>query len=395
MSTLHIPAEILSSLIGWFNNMENAAVVGCVMTAIFLASLVLLTRSHLKFISRLRSGAKSVRQAFIDPSWSAADRLNSASSALDNNTVLGQAWFQYRATIREHPKHKDAFVNLVDPRAWFAPERLPGVGYEKWAGTFAGIFLTIGLLFTFVELSAPLLRPSNAEPLRDTINGILNVSSEKFITLIAGIMFFVLWTLIARWFSSSQQHATAKFAAAVQALTTMMTPEVVLADQLLAAQDQADQMRTLANDVAIAFESKLTAVIAHRLDAVSAKIDEVVRPMTAAIEGMSTRIAGELRRDNVAAGSEMREAVEALKTAGEELRSARGSISRSGNEFGASIALAAGTIRNSVTRMTNAIEQELGDLESRIHRVDEATGESASSISAVGEVGGMEPGRCP
>ena len=383
MLTLPTLAEIPSSLIAWLNNKGEATAVLRIMTAMFLVSLLPLVRRHLRFINRLRSGATDVRQAFVDHSWSAADRLNSASSALDKNPVLGQAWLQYRATIREDPKHTGAFVNLVDPRTWFAPERLPGIGYEKWASAFAGIFLTVGLLFTFVGLSAALLRESHggadALSLREAINGILNISSASFITSIAGIIYFVLWTLIACWFSSSQHHAAAKFAAAVQALTTMMAPEVVLVDQLLAAQDQADLIRTLADDVAVTFEARLTAVLAHRLDALPTKMDEAVRMVTAAIEGMGTRIAGELyQKENDAV-------VEALKGAVEELRNSRGGIGGSGNDFGACIALAAGTIRNSVTRMTNTIEQELSDLEGGIHRVNEASDKSAPSISSVGK----------
>jgi hypothetical protein len=275
--------------------------------------------------------------------------LNAVSAALADDRVLGQSWLQYRATIREDPKGGAGYVNLVDPRAWFAPDRLPGYGYEKWASTLAGIFLTLGLLFTFVGLSAALLRASDAGidavHLRDAINQILSVSSAKFITSIAGIIFFVLWTLIARLLSASQHHAANAFAAAVQGLTTMMTPEVVLIDQLLAAQDQTDRMRSLADDVAIAFEAKLTAVFAHRLDAVPAKIDEAVRPVTAAIEGMGARIAGELRQGvNDAAGNEMQQVVGALESAAKELQNAHGGIGRSGHEFGATVAEAAETI---------------------------------------------------
>jgi hypothetical protein len=49
-------------------------------------------------------------------------------------------------------------VNLVDPHVLFTADRLPGHGYEKWASTWAGVFLTLGLLFTFVGLSAALDR---------------------------------------------------------------------------------------------------------------------------------------------------------------------------------------------------------------------------------------------
>jgi hypothetical protein len=39
----------------------------------------------------------------------------------------------------------------------------------------------------------------------------------------------------------------------------MLTPEVILIDQLMASREQTDRMRTLADDVAVAFEAKLKA----------------------------------------------------------------------------------------------------------------------------------------
>ena len=37
-------------------------------------------------------------------------------------------------------------------------------------------------------------------------------------------------------------------------------------DQLLASREQADRMKTLADDVAVAFEARLTDVVGRRLD---------------------------------------------------------------------------------------------------------------------------------
>ena len=147
-------------------------------------------------------------------------------------------------------KHLDLLI-APDERRLPRAQRLeaPKHSYDKWAGTFAGVFLTLGLLFTFVGLSAALFKVGDAGAdavhLREAINGILSVSSAKFITSIAGIIFFILWTIIARWFVSSQLNVIDRFASRVQSLSTMLSPEVILIDQLMAAREQTDRMKTL------------------------------------------------------------------------------------------------------------------------------------------------------
>jgi hypothetical protein len=172
------------------------------LTALFIILAGWSGWQHRFFISRIRFGATAVNQAISNEIWSPADRLNAVTKALEQNKVLRAAWDLYRTTLRDDPRREGGFVNLVEPHTWFSPERLPSHGYDKWAGTFAGVFLTLGLLFTFVGLSAALFKVGDAGAdavhLREAINGILSVSSAKFITSIAGIIFFICWTLIAR-----------------------------------------------------------------------------------------------------------------------------------------------------------------------------------------------------
>jgi hypothetical protein len=193
MSSLHPLAEFLASLIAWFDSKEKGTAVVLLLTALFIFLAAWSAWRHRFFISRIRFGTTAVKHAVAEGAWSPADRLNAVTKAIEQNTVLGTAWNLYRTTLRDDPRREGAFVNLVEPHTWFTPERLPRHGYDKWAGTFAGVFLTLGLLFTFVGLSAALFKVGDAGAdavhLREAINGILSVSSAKFITSIAGIIF--------------------------------------------------------------------------------------------------------------------------------------------------------------------------------------------------------------
>src|ERR1700732_2271109 len=167
-------AEFLASLIGSFDSKEKGTAVVLLMTVLFIFLAVGSAWRHRFFISRIRGGTATVDHAVAEASWSPADRLNAVTKALEGNAVLGIAWNLYRTTLRDDPRREGAFVNLVEPHTWFSSERLPRHGYDKWAGTFAGVFLTLGLLFTFVGLSAALFKVGDAGAdavhLREAIN---------------------------------------------------------------------------------------------------------------------------------------------------------------------------------------------------------------------------------
>jgi hypothetical protein len=381
MYRIHWLAELLTDLIGHFNNKDKATVVILLMLGLCLALGGWLYWHHRAFKGAINSAADAVRTALSTVGTSAGDRLNAVSSTLATNTAVRFAWEQYHGSLREDPRLEGAFVNLVDPHAWFAPERLKGHGYEKWITTFASVSLCVGLLFTFVGLSAALMQVSNVDDaalLRVAINGILTVSSAKFLTSIFGILLFIVWTVVGRCVASGQRHAAAGLADEVQRLSTLMTPEVLLMDQLLAAREQTLRMKTLADDVAVAFEARLTDVVGRRLDAFPAQMGESIRPVVEAIEGMG----GSLSKG---ADNAMARVAERLEQAAETIQAAQGGFGSSGDAFGSSISRASVTMTESVTHMAETIDSRLAGLEARIVHVDEALTNGAQTITGVSQ----------
>jgi hypothetical protein len=381
MMFMHVPAEFLGSMIQWFDSKEKATFIVAIMVLLFVLSLGWIAWRHKRFVHKLNAATATIQRTMSQAGWTPSDCLNDISKALENNTVASNSWAHYRGTLREDPRREGYFVNLINPSSWFSIGQLEGGGYEKWISTWASVFLCLGLFFTFVGLSAALMKVGNiddAARLREAINGILAVSSAKFITSIFGILLFILWTLFGRWVASAQHRAVALFAAAVQKLTTQMTPEVLLMDQLLAAREQTDRMKTLADDVAVAFEARLTEVVGKRLDAFPAQMGESIRPVVEAIEGMG----GSLGKGADAA---MARVAERLEQAAETIRAAQGGIGSSGDEFGSSIARAAVTMTDTVTRMAATIDSRLAGLEVRIGNVNDALASGAQTITGVSQ----------
>ena len=158
--------------------------------------------SHRAYVRALKEAVRAVRRAEENDTLSPEDRLANADDTLKRNAAAAQAWRPYRGALRPDPRNEGSFVNPVDPVEWFSVDRLPGHGYEKWVSTMAGVCLTLGLLFTFVGLSAALFKVgdavSNTNELRSAISEILRISSAKFITSMAGIVAYMIWTVVAR-----------------------------------------------------------------------------------------------------------------------------------------------------------------------------------------------------
>ena len=169
---------------------------------------------------------------------------------------LADGWEQYKASL----EFLDGRVfNYTDPVSFFASDRLEGHNYIKWSSTLGGVFLTLGLFFTFVGLSAALLQVAGdghgslpPEKLGQAVQGILGISSVKFITSLAGILAYIGWSLVARFQADAQDRAVARLVAAIRRLSTYVSPEILLLKQLRIQNAQHEQFQTFGTDLAVA-----------------------------------------------------------------------------------------------------------------------------------------------
>jgi len=183
----------LSRIIGSFDNKDLAFFIAL---AILLMAVVIwffyTSRRHRHWaqpIRRLLAKLQKLRDIDLD----ADARLIKADEVFESEARLAPLWRDYRKHLQPNPQ-APGYLNLVAPRLWFSVDSLPGRGYEQWCATWAGIFLTVGLLFTFIGLSAALLKVggigADSAAMKAAITGILGVSSAKFITSLSEIRFY-------------------------------------------------------------------------------------------------------------------------------------------------------------------------------------------------------------
>jgi hypothetical protein len=397
--------DLILGLIAGFSGREVAFGVAYV---ILIASVAIwagvVWRPHRHFTSALTAACKGVEAAANNESFSPEDRLAKVDHDLANHSLLQHIWKPYRSALRKDPRRDSEYLNPVDPYSFFTLERLPGHGYEKWATTFAGIALTVGLLFTFVGLTAALTKVghggADTSQLREAIGEILSISSAKFITSMAGIVAYIGWTLATRFHISKQEKLVSRFAAAVQRLSTPVTPESLLIDQLEQARDQTLRLQTFSDDVAVALDARIGARIDAIPQAIGATLqpalENSVRPVVDAITNMGATIgagnqvalegliSGLMNDVKESSGREMALLTEAMRETADELKAAKTGIGAGGAELGQFLRQAADQMSASAQRMVTAMGGRVGEIDDRMRRIDEMLSSGAERFNTMG-----------
>lgn len=339
-------------------------------------------RKHRAFVRGMNRVTAALRRAAsMDRP---ADRLGAADAAM-GGSALAPLWRPYRAAIRE----RGGPVNLLAPGDWFALDRLPGRGYEAWAATWAGIFLTIGLLFTFVGLAAALLRVGdigggNEVDLRAATGAILQASSAKFITSIAGLLAFIGWSFGTRVLVAGQARVARELCSAVQDVTAPLAPETLLFLQVEHLEDQLATTRGLAEAVAAAIEIRMQPRLEALPEAIADSgrgVAEAVRVMGAGIgrinEAAIAQMVSQLGSDiRASVGLEMRAVSAVLREAAAELEGAKSGIASAGTELNRELAVAAERMQRSAEALELSFQAGAAGL-----------GASGAEMSAVLESG--------
>lgn len=269
----------LTWLIARFDNKELAFGISLgILTAAIGIGVFFHFWRHRPFVKPIERLASELGNIPADPT--ADEKISQAGQILSTAPTRLQAlWREYRKHLVSDPK-TGGYLNLVDPRLWFSLESLPGRGYEQWCSTWAGVFLTIGLLFTFIGLSAALLKVggidgADSAAMKAAITGILGVSSAKFITSIAGLLAYIGFSLVNRRYQSSQRQAAIDLADAVQHLSIPLSPELLLFEQNETASKQLDRLDRFTDDLAIAIDGKLESRLKDLTAAFEKQLDNI------------------------------------------------------------------------------------------------------------------------
>lgn len=358
---------------------------------------------HRPWIEPIRKLARALREIDGETHHDPKGRIAKANEIFDlTEPQIKRLWQKYREHLQ--PDYQGpGYLNLVDPHLWFSVESLPRRGYEQWCATWAGVFLTVGLLFTFIGLSAALLKvggiaDADSMAMKQAITDILGVSSAKFITSIAGLLAYIGFSLVTRRYQSSQQAAARELADAVQHLSVPLTPELLLYEQNKTALKQLESMERFTDDLAVAIDGKLE----KRLQLLSSEFGEhlgtiqqnlpgaTAEPIVDAIQSMTRTVATEFTRQvQQTAGGEINSVAERLSSVAAQLDKLKTGMGGVGNDFEnniktASDALiaAANKMGDGVNTRSNELEEKIGQFSRKLDNIAATLGEVPGSIDS-------------
>lgn len=401
--------KIIIYAISLFDNPDLALYIsyGIIGSAAIVA-LVITYRYHRPYTYRLSNLTKSLKDLQARRDLNQEQRLEEARTIFKKSPAgIHILWKEYDRHLKPDSVG-GGYQNLIDPRVWFSLESIPGRGYEHWSNTWAGIFLTVGLLFTFIGLSAALLKVvdisgADSAAMEAAITGILNVSAAKFITSIAGIFSYIVFSLLTRFYISAQHKVVAEFADAIQHLSIPLTPEYQLYKQEETSRKQLDRLDCFTDDLAVAIDNKLKermeGLNLHMLGIQQALPRDTSTPIVQAIEDLSNRISSahqeglkEMLKSFSAhlqstGQGEMKALLEQLNAVARELMNVQGGMRGAGAEFGNDIRTAASELRNAAQEMqksaaagSGAINEQIAIFSKNLVQISQILGETPKQI---------------
>ncbi|MGO9390679.1 hypothetical protein [Rhodoblastus sp.] len=404
-------ADVILTPIALFSGRPLAVILALsILAAAIGLWIVLLLPAERRFVGKLKRIAGAIRTARL--AGGSQEKQFAEADRIFENSDLVAPWLRYRSSVEFEDGAAESYA---DPAAFFSVGYLPGHGYVKWSGTLGGVFLTVGLFFTFVGLSAALLQMGgdghgslNPAQLKIAVEGILAVSSVKFITSIAGILAYIFWSVVARQQSSTQVHAEEHLLAEIRALSIYVAPEMLLRRQLRVAERQSAQFANMAemlgHRVDAALGGSLEALPQAIAQSVSSSVTAAFSPIREEISAVNSRIgeanASVAESAGAAFGNLWREGIgQNLQAFGAQLATALAALDQLPGKFrdaeagfGGEIGRSAGELNASAQRMSSALAEGQASLAATLAAFEEKVGSIPARLAAATEQSSQDIG---
>lgn len=286
-----------------------------------------------------------------------------AKSEARRHIAIG--WREYRETlVIRNEDGVDVLRNSVRPSVFFNAEELR-FGAGSWRAA-PGLFVSIGLLLTFLGLIAALssMDLNGGENIQKSLKELLTIASAKFIMSLAGLFCSIIFTIVLRRGISLVEQALHDLCATLEERLMFISLEDIAVEQLAATREQRDHFRTigleLVAELGRPLREELPAVIAA---SIGSAIEPLMQQMgQASADGMDEMVKGLSARFSDDVGRALAKASESLVIAGDRIAALSDRMDQSSGRVGTEIDAA-------VERLT----QSLDDLRASMNATAQAT----------------------
>jgi len=250
------------------------------------------------------------------------------------------AWGEFNETlIHDSNVTPPVLRNSVRPSSFFNLEDLHfGPGFSKY---LPGLFVTVGLFFTFLGLIAALrqvtgLGDASPEEMRASLDGLLGAASAKFIMSLTGLLASILFTLVLRGLTVRIERRIHVLCALIEDRLSFISLETLATEQLELARSQKDSFQeigtTLVAELGQSLRKELPESISNSISSAMAPLlDKVGKAGTDGVGEMVTNLSSRFSED---VGRALSEASAQLSAAGDKIASISDRMDRSSGQMG-------------------------------------------------------------
>ena len=226
----------------------------------------------------------------------------SADTQLKNKIKI--VWDEYRETFVHHSENDKIIIrNSVRPSTFFNSEDL-GLGPGFWK-ILPGIFVTVGLFFTFLGLISALssmdMSPGKADA---ALNNLLKIASAKFIMSLSGLFCSIVFTIVLRTGVSTVENGLHDLCETIENRLSFISLENLAVEQLAAIREQREHFRLLGFELVAELGRPLreelpAAISASIKEAISPILEQVGKAGTEGLDEMVKERTKELEEKNI------------------------------------------------------------------------------------------------
>ena len=300
---------------------------------------------------------------------------------------LESAWLNYRGTFiiedkKDSNNPQDIIVHGVTrPSTFFNTEDL-GFGLGGWR-IVPGLFVSIGLFFTFLGLVAALSTMGQSSEITSSVmSQLLSIAAAKFIMSLTGLLCSIIFTIWMRRLYSRLEYLLHNLCGEIENRVSYINLEDIAIKQLNATIEQRDHFRKIGMDLVEKLEKPLTALPGEMEKSLNSAIEPVMEKVsqmgTQGVGDMVSGLSAQLTNSVTAA---LQEASVSIANAGDKLGQVADRLEQSSGNIGSNME----GIVASVVKGVDELKLALSSFKQQIQTVtaDEATA-AGERMQAVG-----------
>ena len=289
---------------------------------------------------------------------------------------LANAWAEFEETLVRSStvNGRTEIGNTVRPSNFFNLSDL-GVSTGFWRA-WPGVFVTVGLLLTFLGLIAA-LNTIGGDLSDDALSTLLTVASAKFIMSLTGLFCSIIFGFILRWRLGRMDGALHGLCDVIEKRLPYISLEQIAKEQLAELKDQSDQTRALITELIASIDEPLKTGLPN---AIRAGISEAMIPVvekigTAGSDGVASSMETLSGQITDGIGDALTQVSDRLAVTGTTLEALAGRMDDSSGRMGSEM-------ERAVARLAASVDEMRESAGAAAQRTSTSINESAEALFA-------------